>query len=123
MMSTPVWPLISGRNATPPRGELAIGDAVGAGKGKTLRIVHIVRGRHKLLLGPVGQAGWSGPVYPNASSAAADPSLAVARCGDTPATGAGARIWDDPGEHRNLASALPEVFASMLARAGEIGAS
>ena len=56
--SLDVWPLISGANATSPRMLLPL-DASS-----------IIVGDWKLLLGSVGESGWTGYVYPNASTAA-----------------------------------------------------
>jgi hypothetical protein len=53
-----VWPLVSGANSSSPRAVLPL-DAKS-----------IIVGDWKLLIGSVSESGWTGYVYPNASTAA-----------------------------------------------------
>ena len=106
-----LWPLLSGANATSPRVEVPI-DVTGNSRG-------IISGNWKLLLGNQIGAGWEGPVYPNASTAANDPYAMHLAC---PAPGC---LFDlsDPTEQTNVASAHPDVAAALLARIEAIAPS
>ena len=104
--SLDLWPLLSGENSTSPRTEVPLGPSA------------LVAGRYKLLLGKQQGAGWSGPLFPNASSPFNDPHGQVLDCG------ASGCLFDvggaDAGEHEDLAAALPNVTAAMRARLAEL---
>jgi len=116
-----LWPLISGQTENSPRQELAIGD-LGTpnleGVAETL-VGGIIQGRYKVLIGELGQAGWSGPKFPNSTSHW-DPSESFQACGRTPETGCLYDIVQDPGEHVSLAKQKPELFKRMLASIAEM---
>ena len=88
-----MWPLISGQNSTSPRVDIPV-------TYKTL-----ISGDYKILTEDIGEAGWTGPHYPN-SSHSVD---AVAKCGD----GCLYNIKLDPLEHNNLATEMPDVLNMM----------
>ena len=74
----------------------------------------IIVGRHKLIVGDIGQSSWTGPVYPNASRW---PTWAtIENCTTPQKVGCLFDIFDDPTEHHDLAAAKPDVAAALLAR-------
>jgi arylsulfatase B len=105
--SLDLWPLLSGATSASPRAAFPASATA------------LVSGRYKLLLGDVGGASWTGPFWPNASSPQADVLGVVAHCG------AGGCVYDvegDPGEHVDVAGALPGVAAALRAQlAAEVG--
>ena len=118
--SLDVWPLLSGANATSPRDAWPIAANVavrfeyaaaagGGGAGGSGAPTH----GWKLVTGVVPQnAGWQGPVYPNASSPASDPSAVALNCSASPC------LFDvvaDPTEHVDLAALRPDVVARLQA--------
>ena len=94
-----MWPLISGENLTSPRVDIPVTN-------KTL-----ISGDYKIITGRVANAGWTGPHYPNSSH----PVDAVVDCGD----GCLYNIKEDPLEHINLATELPDVLKKMQAKLAE----
>ena len=106
-----LWPLLSGQVKTSPRTELAIGDVNQVGG--------LIQSGYKLLLGNIAQAGWTGPQFPNTTSHW-DPNESKETCGNSTATGCLYDIYNDPGEHHNLASLHTDVWHSMMQRLLEI---
>ena len=104
--SLDLWPLISGANSTSPRTEVPVGPDA------------LISGRFKLLLGRQGQAGWDGPLAPNASSPAHDPHAPSLDCSG--ALGCLFDVLADPGEHNDVAAENPAVAAAMAARLAEL---
>ena len=99
-----VWPLISGQNSTSPRVDIPIS------------MTTLINGDFKLLVGTNGAAGWTGPVFPNSTNP--DGGIdAVEHCekGD----GCLYDIINDPGEHNNLASKMPNKLKEMRDRLSE----
>ena len=93
-----IWPLISGANATSPRTVLPLdGDS-------------IIVGDWKLLLGSVGESGWTGYVYPNASTAAGARIDGDHNCGES---GCLFNVAEDVGEHIDRSSEEPSRVAAM----------
>jgi arylsulfatase I/J len=99
--SVDLWPLISGANTTSPRAEVPLSPSA------------IISGDWKLLLGAQPVAGWSGPLFPNASSPAASPHAQALACG---ARGCLFDVASDAGEHDDVAAAHPDVVARLAAR-------
>ncbi len=96
-----VWPLLSGMNATSPRVEIPISPQV------------LVQYPYKLLLGPQDWAGYTSPVYPNASSVIpANSPNQWAFCG----SGCLFDVRADPEERNDIASTNKEIVKSMTAR-------
>ena len=125
--SQDLWPYLTGQVTASPRTELAIGDAGQVGG----LIVAEPDGSalHKVLLGELSQAGWTGPVYPNTTllpdGKRWDPNTARQTCGG-PGQGAGGCLYEllsDEGEHTNLASAQPGLWLKMMKRLLEINAT
>jgi len=94
-----LWPLLSGANATSPRHEIAVSPQT------------LIQGRLKLVTGAMGWSAWTGPHYPNASSAA-QPVDVTQRCH----AGCLYDVVADPTETTDLAAAQPQVVANMSAR-------
>ena len=84
-----MWPLISGESATSPRIDVPVSYDT------------LISGDYKILVGNVGQAGWTGPQYPNTSHLL-DGIYVSEDCGET---GCLYNIKMDPEERNNLASA------------------
>ena len=97
MDSLDVWPLVSGANATSPR------------TGFPLSATAYVTARWKLILGQPDHAGWTGPLWPNASSPEKDVVPIVADCRE----GCLYDVAADPGEHLDVAAANPGVVAQL----------
>ena len=91
-----MWPLISGQNSTSPRVDVPISYAT------------LISGDYKILQGNIGEAGWTGPQYPNTTSTAG--LKTVEHCGQS---GCLYNIKDDPSEYVNLANKLPKVLKDM----------
>ena len=91
-----VWPLISGQNLTSPRTDIPVSNTT------------LIGGDYKILTGTVGHAGWTGPHYPNGSHEVD----AIEHCGD----GCLYDIKQDPLEHTNLATKLPDVLKTMQSK-------
>lgn len=106
-----LWPLLSGENATSPRRELAVG--------AEHELCGLIAGRFKVVLGKNAMAGWTGKVFPNTSSQW-DPSLSFETCGQSAETGCLFDIFEDPGEHVNLAAMKPQLFEAMIERIAKI---
>ena len=98
-----MWPLISGQNSTSPRVDIPIS------------MTTLISGNYKILTGNVGQAGWTGPVYPNNTKT--DGGInAREHCGNR---GCLYNIINDPEEHNNLASQMPRKLRKMRRKLGE----
>ena len=96
--SVNLWPLISGANATSPRAVLPLDDN------------SIIVGDWKLLLGAVSESGWTGYVYPNASTAGGAKIDGRHNCGET---GCLFNVAVDMGEHTDRAAEQPTRVAAM----------
>ena len=104
-----LWPLLSSATpATPGRAAHFLGASDAAGQTVVQGGIRVADG-WKLLLGAVGPAFWTGPVYPNASSQrdAAPPPLA---CGSA---GCLFNILSDPHETEDVAAAHPGTVAEL----------
>jgi hypothetical protein len=115
------WPLLSGVNATPPRTEVVLGmptvssdNSIG---NATLGVQGLIRADGwKLLIGATHQNVWTGPQYPNKSTAWPN---AAADCGD----GCLFNVFTDPTEHDDVAAQHPDIVSSMRARIAELNAT
>ena len=96
--SLDMWPLISGENSTSPRTDVHAS------------IHALISGDYKLLTGRMGQAGWTGPQYPNQTNPKGG-IQAMVDCGNT---GCLFNIKDDPEERHNLASTMPGTLKMMM---------
>lgn len=119
-----MWPLLSGANSTSPRAEVIIGSALpypGLSSGATYVQGLLRSDGYKLLRGQVGQAVWTSPFYPNASTSWNDVPV---DCGDPSPTNTSAgclfNVFDDPYEYVNLASSQPQIVAEMAALLQEL---
>eukprot|EP00040_Diaphanoeca_grandis_P027589 m.157279 g.157279 ORF g.157279 m.157279 type:complete len:561 (-) comp31048_c0_seq1:97-1779(-) len=122
-----LWPLLSGANSTSPRTQLEIGSNLGGDEANRTSGITKVGGLivppYKILLGQgpgniIDMAGWPGPQSPNETFV--DYSNLTEVCGRTPETGCLFNVWEDPGEHINLATTMPTIYNSMLAQADEV---
>lgn len=92
-----VWPLISGQNATSPRVDIPLSN------------MSLISGDYKIITGSVHHAGWTGPHFPNGSNGVD----AVEYCGEE---GCLYNIKEDPLEHTNLATKLPDVLKDIRSK-------
>ena len=92
-----MWPLISGQNSTSPRTDIP------------LTLTALISSDYKILVGDNRDAGWTGPVYPNSTHPNGGID-AVEHCGDS---GCLYNIKEDPEEHVNLASKMPDILKTM----------
>jgi len=106
-----LWPLISGQTDISPREELAIGSEHQVGG--------LIMGNFKVVYGSNTESGWAGEVYPNTTSDW-EPDACIEICGNTTGTGCLFDIFNDPGEHVNIAAQHPETFAKMIKRIAEV---
>jgi hypothetical protein len=114
-----LWPYLSGQVKVSPRTELAIGDV---GQVGGLITAAADGSLHKVLLGELSQAGWTGPQYPNTTlmpnGKKWDSGSARETCGGLGNSSAGClfALTTDEGEHSNLASAQPQLWSKMMTR-------
>lgn len=113
--SIDMWDWWTGASSASPRGSMVLDHNmynVSAGGGVTGALR---RGKYKLLVGKPGgewQASWYGEFSPNASTPKVNENFFA--CGnDGSPPGCLFDIEADPAEYNDLASALPDVFASM----------
>jgi len=106
-----LWPLLSGQNKTSPRIEIPIGSP-----GTPTKIGALIQGEWKLLVGPVAQNGWTGPIYPNITTDW-DSGSSIEHCGTT---GCLFNIYDDPTEHFEVGDAHPEIRTILQNRIAEL---
>jgi len=99
-----MWPLISGNNLTSPRTEIPVTRNA------------LISGQYKYLVGQLPYAVWTGPSYPNASSAGHDPSGTVLDCKD----GCLFDVVNDPTEHTDIAASNPTIVNELSARLTEL---
>ena len=97
-----MWPLISGKNKTSPRVEMALSNDT------------LISGPFKIITGNANQAGWTGPQYPNTTNPKGG-IKAVEHCGE----GCLYNIMDDPEERVNLASKMPDKLKEMQGKLEE----
>jgi arylsulfatase I/J len=113
-----VWPLISGATTSSPRQhvEISLNTFLPSLGG-------LIKGEYKIIVGvgsnyTVQGLYWTGPMYPNETSGSGHDTAALYRraesCGVTPATGCMFNIFEDPGEHNNIAPKEPAIFWSLL---------
>ena len=103
--SVDVWPLVIGANTTSPRTVLPVDAST------------ILVGRHKLIVTPghtfVTAAGWTGPIYPNSTTAAANRSAAQVRL-RCPPPGCLFDVVNDPTEHDDIAADQPALASQLM---------
>lgn len=123
------WPMLSGANVSAQRTRVEIGSTPGMHssgldsiQGDRYDFHAMVGGLivppYKILIGygdndGINMAGWTGPQSPNSSGVPPFSSM-VDTCGRTPETGCLFNVYEDPGEHRNLANEKQELFRSLL---------
>ena len=107
-----MWPLISGANKTSPRDEWSITPFAEEYGPRALHggdASYISEGRYKLIVGNISQAGWCGPTHPN-STDTWDSFETVLSC----EKGCLFDVVEDPNEHRDMSSIMPEKVAEIL---------
>lgn len=100
--SLDIWPLLSGAERASPRTEIPLSKHA------------LIQHNYKLLWNPkqdIDQSGWTGPVYPNASSSSADIFVKI-DCRE----GCLFDVAKDRGEHVNLAQDMPVRVQAMKQR-------
>jgi len=127
------WPYLSGQTPEPPRRELPIGSTADATDTWASRSDVVVRALiqrdpsdssklWKLMLGQEPMAVWTGPHFPNATTAAQrDFADVYAECGFE--QGCLFELCTDPSEHENVAAANPEVVRRLRAAMEEHNAT
>ena len=110
-----MWPLISGANATSPRTEVILGmptmsSAESIGDPYTGVQALIRSDGYKLIIRVSHQNVWTGPKYPNASTAWPN---TPEDCGDM---GCLFNVFDDPSEYHNIAASHPNIVSAMRER-------
>ena len=104
--SLDIWPLLSGIEQLSPRQEIPLSKNA------------LIQGDFKLIWDPdhdIDQAGWTGPVYPNATSTSADVFVQL-DCRE----GCLFHLGKDRGEHQNLAQQMPVRVQAMKHRLLEL---
>ena len=99
-----MWPLISGQNSTSPHVDIPISNAT------------LISGDFKILVGTNNDAGWTGPVYPNSTNPSGGIDTIV-HCNQ--GDGCLYDIINEPGEHYNLASKMPDKLKEMQQKLSE----
>ncbi|XP_065199150.1 arylsulfatase B-like [Sycon ciliatum] len=94
-----MWPMLSGANLTSPRTEIPLSPG-------------LISGDYKILVGNNGQAGWTGPQYPNSTNPRGGIDAKVA-CGDD---GCLFNIRTDPEERTNVAALQPAILKQLQER-------
>lgn len=101
-----LWPLLSGIVTQSPRQEIPLSNRT------------LILGDYKLIWNnerPISQSGWTGPIYPNATSSTSDIFIDV-DCKN----GCLFDVANDRGEHEDLAQAMPEKVQAMKKRLIEL---
>jgi len=115
--SLDMWPLLSGKNSTSPRTEIPLGSFREAADGTvTTLVTGLIQGPWKLLIGPISQNGWQGPIFPNISTNWLSGQNPL-RCG---LNGCLFNIRDDPTEHFDVAAQQPVIRSQLVARIAEL---
>lgn len=94
-----MWPMLSGQNLTSPRTEIPLSPG-------------LISGDYKILVGNNGQAGWTGPQYPNHTNPRGGIDAKV-HCNTT---GCLFNIREDPEERVDLADSQPDMLKHMQLR-------
>ena len=104
-----LWPLLSSATpATPGRAAHFLGSSDATGQTVVQGVIRVADG-WKLLLGGVGPAFWTGPVYPNASSQRDTPPPPL----DCGSAGCLFNVLTDPHETQDVAGAHPGTVAEL----------
>jgi len=106
-----LWPLLSGQNKTSPRNEIPIGRT-----GVPTTIGALIQGEWKILVGPVDQNGWTGPIFPNITTNWISGN-SIAHCG---LIGCLFNIYNDPTEHFDVGDANPDIRTKLRNRLAEL---
>lgn len=116
-----LWPLLSGANTTGPRTEVWLGsDSPTGGAPSSTFVQGLIRADgYKLLIDSVEFNLWTGPLYPNATSADGWTNVAT-DCGPPSAPKCLFNVLTDPTEHENLAEAHPDIVTEMASRLAEL---
>jgi arylsulfatase I/J len=110
-----LWPYLSGEVNTSPRTEIALGDQAA----RETEVTGLIQGEWKLLIGPVAQNGWTGPIYPNISTNW-NSGNSVEHCTNS---GCLFNIFNDPTEHNEVSAQHPEIRLKLRQRIREIEAT
>lgn len=102
-----LWSVLSGAELHSPRQEIPLSRYA------------LIQGDYKLIWNVerlVNQSGWTGPVYPNATSSSADVSSIGLNCSN----GCLFNVAEDRGEHVDLAAQMPVRVQAMKQRLSEL---
>ena len=103
-----MWPYISGMNKTSPRVDVPLGPNIMSNVVQRGGHAGLISGNYKILVGEIGEAGWTGPQYPNNTNPGGGFTI-IEDCG----TGCLFDIIKDPEERQNLAQSMPGVLKDM----------
>jgi len=120
-----LWPYLSGAAPASPRTEVWLGadsPAGGSAPGGTFVQGLIRADGYKLLVDSLDMDIWTGPVYPNETTAAHPWANTATSCGTPAAPTCLFNVLADPTEHDNVAAAHPDIVAAMAARLRELQA-
>jgi len=120
-----MWPLLSGTNMTSPRTEVWLtplsGDRANATNPRSADAA-IILGRHKLIVGNISQASWTGRLHPN-NSVDWDTWSTVEQCTSPGKLGCLFDGFRDEREEHDLALEQPDLAATLYARLQELDAT
>ena len=122
MDSLDMWPHLTGANSTSPRTEVWLTPLRGDrsnGTNPRSGDAAIILGEHKLIVGNISQASWTGPSYPN-NSVDWDTWASVEHCTTDSKVGCLFNIFDDPTEQHDLALARPDLARALFKRLEEL---
>jgi arylsulfatase I/J len=124
--SLDLWPYLSGVAPTSPRTEIwKAAPSVSYREGvAVMQVLTNASTGLQLIIDDVGPDCWSGPHSPNASATCCGKVVHCGRPGNKSGKqGCLFNVVDDPGQHTDLAEAMPEVALALYKRLQEVNAT